>query len=321
MLEYIKVVNKNNELVSTDVPIKKDGIYYLSGKENYWIVSSGKIRDLQNPFIEKSIIGLGWDKVTIQEIEENDQENLKELLLRKYFFLEQYYSTTAAFKAYISNVTNKLKRFVCEIKLGDIIVLKDRGSNIIYFGKIISEAEEYEENDLEIDSKVGNCNKVRKVKWLKYSEKEKLGSELKLALTTRHALSLIKLNKVREEINREIFSYFYCGENLHIVFKIELNDNISQDSFKEFLDYIYDLKKDYISSNNIENIFNIKSNIQSPGPVEFYGNPEIAKYIFTVIAGTGIVATAKYLDIKRKLKIKDPRKDDQEIDDGFSRGN
>ena len=52
--QYLKI-KKGNNYINTEVPIKKDGIYYLSGKERYWLVSSGKKEDLQNPFIEKGI--------------------------------------------------------------------------------------------------------------------------------------------------------------------------------------------------------------------------------------------------------------------------
>lgn len=322
-IEYLEYKDQNNELIRTNVPLKKGGIYYLSGEEQYWLISSGKNKDLQNPFISKGVIGIGWDKITLDEIKNNNKEDLKELLFKKYRDLEKDYKKISDFKRYISSVATKLIRFVYEMQLGDIIVLKDRGSNKIYFGKIISEAEEYSEEDLPIDETTGKCNKIRKIRWLKSIEKDKLGSELKLALTARHALSLIDLDKVKNEINREIFSYFYCGENLHIVFNIELASNISQDFFKEFLDYIYNLKQKCIEENKSENNFNIKTNVQSPGPVEYFGNPEIAKYIYGVVTGLGIAGTCCiYNSIKEKLKIKNPQKNDEEIDkDRFSEGN
>lgn len=322
MIEYIKYKNNsNNILVETSVPLKKDGIYYLTGEENYWLISCGKKQDLQNPFIEKGIIGLGWDKINLKDIINKNDNELSEKLLEKYEHLEKMYNDFSTFKRYISSVVTKLKRFVCEMKLGDIIVLKDRGSNEIYFGKIISEAEDYLEEDLFVDEITGYCNKIRKIKWLKSVSKDNIGSELKLALSARHAISLIKHEKVKEEVNREVFSYFYRGENLHIVFKVSLNGDISQDNFKEFQDCIHELKEKCISETKAKNIFYIKTNVQSPGPIEFFGDPRIVSYIFGVItAGSGI-AVSKYLKSKKKLDIKDPKKQDDEIDDGFSKGN
>lgn len=322
-MEYIEYRNSENESILTRVPLKKDGIYYLSGEEKYWLVSSGKNKDLQTSFIKNGVIGIGWDKITLDEIKNNTEEELKEILLERYSELERLYKNTSSFKGYISGVATKLRRFVYEMQLGDIIVLKDRGSNEIYFGKIISEAEDFSEENWPIDDIVGSCNKIRKIRWLKKLEKDKLGSELKLALTSRHALSLIKIDKVKNEINREIFSYFYCGDNLHIVFNIGLASDISQDTFKEFLDYIYNLKEECIARNHSENNFNIKTNVQSPGPVEFFGNPEITKYIYGVITG-GVVLEgmySMYSIIREKLDIKDPKKNDKDIEDGFSRGN
>lgn len=238
MIEYIKYKNSDNTLVETSVPLKKDGIYYLTGDENYWLISCGKKQDLQNPFVEKGIIGLGWDKINLKDITNKNNNELNEILLEKYQHLEKMYNDFSTFKRYISSVVTKLKRFVCEMKLGDVIVLKDRGSNEIYFGKIVSEAEAYSEDDLFIDDIAGYCNKIRKIKWLKSASKENIGSELKLALSARHAISLIKHEKVKEEVNREVFSYFYRGGNLHIVFKVTIDGDIAQDDFKEFQDYI-----------------------------------------------------------------------------------
>lgn len=320
-IEYLEYKDQNNELIRTNVPLKKGGIYYLSGEEQYWLISSGKNKDLQNPFISKGVIGIGWDKITLDEIKNNNKEDLKELLFKKYRDLEKDYKEISDFKRYISSVATKLIRFVYEMQLGDIIVLKDRGSNKIYFGKIISEAEEYSEEDLPIDETTGKCNKIRKIRWLKSIEKDNLGSELKLALTARHALSLIDLDKVKNEINREIFSYFYCGENLHIVFKVTFNGNIPQDDFKDFQDCIHELKEECLLKTHAKNIFNIKTNVQSPGLIEYFGNPQIVSYIFGIITtGSGIILW-KYLKSKEKLDIKDPKKNDPEIDDGFSEGN
>ena len=321
MIEYIAYKNSENEVIETSVPFKKDGIYCLTGEENYWLISCGKKQDLQNPFIEKGIIGISWDKINLEQVRNSTEEELSEKLLENYQALETRYQDYSAFKRYISSVITKLKRFVTEMNLGDIIVLKDRGSNKIYFGKIISEAEDYSNNDLYVDEITGYCNKIRKVRWLKSTFKDDIGSELKLALSARHALSLIKQDKVKEEVNREVFSYFYRGDNLHIVFKVKLDTDISQDNFKEFQDYIHELKKKCISETNTENIFNIKTNVQSPGPIEFFGNPQIVSYIFGVITGVGGIAVSKYLKTKRKLKIEDPKKQDDEIDDGFSEGN
>lgn len=318
-IEYIKIKEKDNKVIETTVPIKKEGIYYLSGEENYYLISSGKKKDLQNPFVTKGIIGIGWDKIKLEDIKNLNKEELKEKVEQEYKYLRKFYSDEKGFKTYSSFTTNKLLKFVNEIKLGDIIVLKDRGSNQIYFGKIISEAMEYSEEDLYIDEVTGTCNKIRKVKWLKKVSRENISSELKLAFNSRHALSSIKIEKVKEEINRNIFSYFYRGENLHIVFKVTSTADISQESFKNFQDYISNLKLDCLNNNqnNIEDKLNIKANVQSPGPIEFFGNPEIVKYIFIAI-GSNLGA---YALIKTILKLEEPKKEDSEIDDGFSSGN
>lgn len=319
--EYLEY-KTGKEVQITKIPIKKEGIYYLSGEENYWLISAGKTKDLQNPFVEKSIIGIAWDKLNISDVKENEKEDLKDLLEKEYSELKKFYETIAGYRSYISGTATKLIRFVNEMNLGDIVVLKDRGNNKVYFGKVISEALDYEKDDLPVDPLVGNCNKVRKVRWLKKVEKDEIGSELKLAFTARHALSAMKNEKVIDEVNREMFSYFYRGENLHMVFRVGIEKDIPHDDFIEFQELIHNLKNECIAREKTENIFNIKTNVQSPGPIEFFGNPEIIKYVLAGLGiGSGIGMMKNYGIIKKKLKLKEPEKEDKEIKDGFSEGN
>ena len=318
--KYIKI-KTDNEYIVTEVPLKKDNIYFLSGEENYWLVSPGKSEDLQSIFIEREIIGIGWDKISINDLNKLNRNELKKLMESKYFFLSKKYKEKKVFDRYISTSVNKMNRFLRDIKLGDIIVLKDKGSNLIYFGKVISEAEDYLNKDLFLDNVSGYCNKIRKVKWFVSRNRDDVGAELKLVLRSRHAISNLSNIKVQDEIDREMFSYYYKGQNLHIVFQIETNKNISQDEFLEFQNIINSLKKDVVGS-SIENNFNVKINIQSPGPVEFFGDPEIIKYIFYAVTGVSeALLFSKFLKVKEKLKIENPKQENSEIEERFKEGN
>lgn len=318
--EYISYINDEGKVIKTNVPLKKDDIYYLSGEEKYWLFSSGKSEELFDSFEEEGVIGIGWDKISLEEIKRKNENELKKLFKERYSDLEEKYTSDKGFIQYVSLTVNKLKRFVDEIKLGDIVVLKDRGKNQIKFGKVISEAEKSENTDLKIDDSLGYCNKIRRVKWLQTINKDDAQSELKLALTVRHAVSIISNEKVKEEINREIFSLFYRNQDLHMIFRVEKKENIEFDEFNEFQSIINNLKNQCLIETNTENRLNIKSNVQSPGPLEYFGNPEIIKYIYSalIIGGGAVVAAGAYIALKNKLQIKEPHK---KIDDGVSQGN
>ncbi|MGL5796652.1 MAG: hypothetical protein ACRCYT_00455 [Cetobacterium sp.] len=318
--EYISYEDENGEVIETEVPLKKEEIYYLSGEEKYWLFSSGKSEELFDSFEEEGVIGIGWDQISLDEIKENTEFQLKKLVKERYSELENNYTSAKGFIQYISLTTNKLKRFVNEINLGDIVVLKDRGKNQIKFGKIISEAKKSSNVNLVIDNSLGYCNKVRKVKWLRTINKDDAESELKLALSARHAVSIISNEKVKDEINREIFSLFYRNEDLHMIFRIEKKENIQFDEFNEFQNIINELKKECLENTGTENRLNIKSNVQSPGPLEYFGNPEIIKYLYRTLIVVGGVGTVRvsYALLKNNLQIKEPQ---TRIDDGTSQGN
>lgn len=324
--EYISYINEEGKVIKTNVPLKKDDIYYLSGEEKYWLFSSGKSEDLFESFDRDGLIGIGWDKISLEEIQKNTENELKELFKKKYAFLEKRYNSDKGFVQYTSLTVNKLRRFVNEINLGDIIVLKDRGKNQIKFGKVISEAKSSNDIRLMIDDSLGYCNKIRKVKWMKTINKDETQSELRLALTARHAVSMINEEKVKEEVNREIFSLFYRNNNLHMVFRVEKETSIDFDKFNEFQNVINELKQECLKKTKTENRLNIKTNVQSPGPIEYFGNPEIIQYIYDsieTIGATGMIGVMgtvglSYTGLKKYLKLKEPQK---RIDDGTSQGN
>lgn len=314
--EYISY-QMGKDKIETKIPLKKSGIYYLSGQEKYWLFSAGKNQDLSESFVKKGILGLAWDKIKVEDILNSSEIELRTKIEDSYKNFKDKYRDEKGFRQYVSSVTTKLQRFVEKIKLGDIIVLKDKKNDRIIFGKVISQAYEGIDSELKIDDSLGYCNKIRKIKWIKAIDRKEAPTEIKLALTSRHALSGIKDNKVIDEINREVFSLFYRGDNLHIIFRVGRKEAIDSDKFIEFQTLISELKRDCLAENSVaKDNLKIKSNVQSPGPIEFFGDPEIVKYIFRAITMGGPLIES--LELKNYLKITQPT---VEINDGFSEGN
>ena len=88
--------------------------------------------------MDKGIVGIGWSDINLKEIKELSENDMRKLISKKYSKLQNNYKDEKSFKAYVTSIYNKFIKFVNEIKLGDVIVLKDRGSDKVYFGKVVS---------------------------------------------------------------------------------------------------------------------------------------------------------------------------------------
>lgn len=100
-----------------------------------------------------------------------------------------------------------------------------------------------------------------------------------------------KINKYRDVINRAVFPIYILDDDVHVTFTVTELDNISMQSFGEFI-YKFSLLL-----NEIENNANpsAKANVQSPGPIETITKSKKAIAIgLTVLAVTGGASAMAY---------------------------
>lgn len=268
------------------------------------------------------MIGIAWDKISVEEIMGKDIDKIKEIVMDKYADYFDKYEKDGTISRVASIWAKEINYFVNEIRDGDIVLVKDRSRNKLMFGKIISPCFENEEKDnkLFIDSDRGTCNKARRIEWLKIKEKDELSDLINRALYERKAVVKITGEKIISDINKSIFSIFYRGDNIHAVFSVNTEHDIK---FKEYYEFINLLNLVSTEMNVADDLF-IKSNVSSPGPIEIFGNAvdiiEILKNLGIVIGATSMVAfgkyTKNYLQAKRSLDLTNPGEDD-----GFTRGN
>ena len=289
----------------------------FSGEEKYWIISSGKQKDLYDYFYEHKIIGLAWDKINVNEINKKSLEDIVEVYKDKYQYLEKNYKEKSGYLRAVTIFSKELYYFVNEMQIGDIVVVKDRSRNKLMFGKVVSDAITAEEHikHLPIDTIRGNCNKIRRIEWLRIKEKEVVSERIKNNIRTQQAIVKVNDDRTVNEINKTIFSLFVRGDYVHAVFNLKKEEDIEFENYYKFLGLIHEAKKDTISSET----FYIKSNVSSPGPVEIFGK---SIDVYSLLTSLGIITTGvaslrnKYLDTKEKLDIADPGEDE-----GFDIGN
>ena len=182
----------------------------FTGNENYWIVSSGKQKDLYQIFRDKKYIGFAYDKISVNEVKGKNLEEIKTIYKRKYSKTRENYKTDSSFNQAITIISKEINYFVNEIALGDIIVLKDRAKKQLIFGKVNSEIFSSNEDidNLFIDYKRGNCNKFLSVEWLRVKEQDIVSEKLKNAIRVTQAVFKVKDEDTVHHINKTIYSIF-----------------------------------------------------------------------------------------------------------------
>nr|MDK7876515.1 hypothetical protein [Streptococcus agalactiae] len=127
-----------------------------------------------------------------------------------------------------------------------------------------------------------NYVKRIKIKWINHFKRSDADSALYKMIYTHNTLS--DINDYKTYINRALYRYYIEDEKLFISYKVTETDDISSESLGQFI-YQYSLLNRLISPTNK---LDVKSNVQSPGDVEFISHVvKDGLLIFALIAGGG----------------------------------
>lgn len=237
----------------------------------YWIIRSGIENEFFNEFYNDSCIAMGWDRITdIERIKKTeDTRTLKELVKVTYPELDEKYSK-ASLTRKIGDITMKIYRFINEVKIGDIIVTP--GSEEVLIGKIVSEpyiVDSYKKN-VSGTELMGNLNKARKVEWLKKIRKVDLEPNFRLILRVYHGVAHINNEQVITEINRSLYNFYVEDNKGHSIFRITEEKEVDFEKYAYFIKSINELYKILKPEGEVRKL-TIKTNVQSPGPIELIG--------------------------------------------------
>lgn len=254
----------------------------------YWLIRPGVGAKCFEDFYRDNCIAIGWDK--IEKISDGDNitslDGLKELVRIQYG--EILSEGRKSINRKVGDIASKIYRFTYEVKENDIIITP--GDTEVLIGRVVGELEIvkglYNTKPTSKDEElIGELNKVRKVVWLDRIKREKLEPHIKLELRVVHGISLISNEQVITEINRTIYSLYEYNNVGHSIYRIKSEEEIDFEKYAKFIQGINEIYSIY-RKNEQERLY-IKSNIQSPGPIELIGSMDtivkitaISKYIF-----------------------------------------
>lgn len=246
----------------------------------YWLIRPGVGAKCFEAFYKDNCIAIGWDKIGNINTGENiiSLNSLKELVREKYGELLD--DGRKSINKKIGDIASKIYRFTYEVKENDIIITP--GDRDVLIGKVVGDVEIVEglykpEPSSSDEALIGELNKVRKVIWLDRIERERLEPNIRLELRVVHGISLIGNEQVITEINRTIYSMYEYNNIGHSIYRIKNEDEIDFEKYAKFIQGINELYT-LCRENDNEKLY-IKSNIQSPGPIELIGSMDIIKKI------------------------------------------
>ena len=235
-------------------------------------------------FKRDSVIAIGWDR--IGKIDENEAlmsiEKVKHLVSQQYSDLLEKKASQREYRRKVTDIASKIYRFTYELKKGDYVVCP--GDNSVLIGTVCGDVRivdgKYDSGNEIDDGYIGELNKVRDVKWIKEIDKSNLEPNIKLELRVIQGLSQINKEQVITEINRSIYNLYSYNNKTHSVFRIKNEKEIDFFKYANFIECVNNVYKKVNSEN--EQLY-IKTNINSPGLIEFIGKTQRVVVTFTKI--------------------------------------
>lgn len=228
---------------------------------NYWLVrtASGNYFD---DFLKNNYISINWDDVgNIDYLKNTDDKKLKEHVSEVYPKDEK--------PGYIAG---QLKKFVNDIKIGDIVLIPSVNSTRIAFGTVTSEVYSYDTSSIVKSPNLCPFKKRMNVSWIKVLNKNEFNSDLYRVMTTHITIS--NITKHQEFINRIVYPLYFKENDLHIVFNVASKENIALLDLSSFLTSVASITQKLGEEYNIpinSKDLHVKLSVQSPGPIEIFG--------------------------------------------------
>ncbi|QAS52781.1 hypothetical protein [Halobacillus litoralis] len=263
-----------NELIKEyDIPIVE------IDERDYWLVRT-QAGEFHEEFYFDNFIAIGWNEFNnMKDFEQPVNEDYMKSLIAK-----QYKESKQPGLIY-----NQIKRFFNELSVGDLVMIPTMNSTHISFGRITSPPYIADVNETDIDE--GSCpfQKRMDVEWIKTVKRSNLDPYLYKMMHSHHTIN--KANEYAAFIDRTLHSFYLKNGTAHLVIDIKKKDNLSGLDFFEFGTNIINLLPEVEKLGFISEDFNkrrdvkVKSNVQSPGIVEFISTVPGA------ILGIGIILT------------------------------
>lgn len=245
-----------------------------------------------NTFISRGVVGIGFDKITLNIITEvisdntvNSAKKLTDIVRSKYPDISRP-----------GLAASQLLKFFTEIKKGDVVIIPSVSSSEISFG-IIQDSEPFSTSFLGADqNKDLTYNKARNVTWVKHVHRKKLNPRLFSLFFSHQTIS--NGSEYASYIDSTINDFYKKEDRTHLQLSIQKSSDINARALFTGCIGLLDLTDDFMKQTGYDadtkNI-DVKISLNSPGFIEFIGNNSNAMVLlgFIIVGVVGGGFTAK----------------------------
>lgn len=242
----------------------------VDSSKDYWFVRAQKGL-FYNSFLSGGYIAIGWNHITFDDLENLDEESVKSKI-----------------KAFDKNIEkpgsayNQMMKFTYSLNIGDIVIVPSEAPNDFLVGEIVSRP--YTESDENIESASNICpfNKRIKVHWLGIIPNRDIDPQLYKLVYSGHTIT--DANPYKKFINRGLYDAYIDENFMSVTFKVLQENNVDAFGYTTFLYTLTQMIR--IIEDHIEvgdEKVSLRTNVQSPGPIELIGKPEVLIPILTFV--------------------------------------
>ena len=249
-------------------------------QRNYWLVrtDSGAHYD---DFATNDYIAIGWDYITREMFERMSENEIKAIIQTQERVSptkedDEELSPDRSLSGRVTAVYNKLHRFICEFREGDIVLIPSKNTSRVSIGIITGPVEENPNYVADYlcanpSTELSLCpyKKRRSVSWIKGISKDRIDVYLVKAFSSHHAIS--DINDYADYINRELYSFYRTDDSIHSIIRAGHPNGMSLNELKSLIDILEGTFQEASRATGIPydaNQFQIKLNIHSPGIIE-----------------------------------------------------
>lgn len=245
--------------------LKRCDIPIISESVNYWFLRTSSGTNFEN-FYFGNYIAIGWDQINdIDSIQNLSFEDLKDCV-------DEFYPDESK----PGSTASQIKKFVCEMKPGDYVMIPSANCDRIAIGIITSDAylhtpTEQEEFDSLFDGIDIAYLKRRTVKWVTDKPFERAELDPLLIPIIYSYGTIVNANRYAGFINRTLYTCYVHGKDIHAIFDVTCKNNVAAIDLYKFMDSIFECVHLYSELYDVtihENDLSIKAAINSPGPIE-----------------------------------------------------
>lgn len=243
---------------------KAFGITQVPSDRNYWLIRTAS-GTYFNDFYTNNYVAIGWDKFSDINQMQSEKEDV----------LKQKIADTYKDEKRPGYVYNQIKRFMFEIKKGDMVLIPNENSSDIAFG-VVSKEFYVRENISNIKDNTQQLfctyKKCIDVKWIKVISKNSFEPYLRMLLFTHTTISNVE--DYKDYINRTLYPIYLLDNQLHLTYAVQTAEDISFNNFTGFLNVVSSSLKmfdDVAGTDFYNSKIDIKTTVNSPGVIEIIG--------------------------------------------------